>query len=119
MTEQVQIPEQFVASVKQNQCVWGLQDQDGEGWVVCDSSEFENTDVMPIWSNQALALSHCTEEWQGYQAVEIALEDFLEYWVEDLNEDGVLVGLDWQEEQPCLEVDPIVLAKQLVDIETL
>ncbi len=45
------------------------------------------------------------------------LEEFLEYWVSDLNDDGVLIGVDWQTNEECLELDPIVLAKDLVDVE--
>ncbi|MDO6618843.1 MULTISPECIES: DUF2750 domain-containing protein [unclassified Shewanella] len=107
----------FIENVKKHQVLWGLADETGEGWVVCDSSEFEQTDVMPLWSTQAAAASHCTEEWADYVAVEISVNDFLEFWVGDLNEDGVLIGLDWVANEECLEVDPIELAKELVDIE--
>ncbi|UCX04683.1 DUF2750 domain-containing protein [Shewanella sp. HL-SH8] len=117
MTEQNPTLTSFIESVKKHQIVWGLQDETGEGWVVCDSSEFEETDVMPLWSSEATAKSHCTEEWAEYTAVSITLVDFLEYWVGDLNDDGVLVGVNWESDQECFEIDPIVLAKSLVDIE--
>lgn len=107
----------FINNIKEHQVLWGLQDETGEGWVVCDSAEFEETDVMPLWSSEAAAKSHCTEEWADYQAVTIPLTEFLEFWVGDLNDDGVLIGIDWEAEQECLEMDPIVVAKELVDIE--
>jgi hypothetical protein len=107
----------FIDNVKEQQTLWGLQDESGEGWVVCDSSEYEATDVMPLWSSEAAAKSHCTDEWQDYLAAPISLTEFLEFWVSDLNDDGVLIGVDWQSEQECLEVDPIELAKELVDFE--
>ncbi|MCG9965173.1 MAG: DUF2750 domain-containing protein [Shewanella sp.] len=107
----------FIENVKEHQTLWGLMDETGEGWVVCDSGEFEDTDVMPLWSSETQAKSHCTEEWKDYQAVAISLEEFLEYWVSDLNDDGVLIGVDWQSDEDCLELDPIVLAKDLVDVE--
>ncbi|MGX9461450.1 DUF2750 domain-containing protein [Shewanella sp. A14] len=118
MTEQTAALSSFIENVKQHQILWGLQDETGEGWVVCDSSEFEETDVMPLWSSEAAATSHCTDEWADYKAVTITLTDFLEYWVSDLNDDGVLIGVDWEADQECQEVDPIVLAKELVDFET-
>ncbi|MCK8045551.1 DUF2750 domain-containing protein [Shewanella sp. 1CM18E] len=117
MTEMIPALESFINNVKQSQVVWGLQDETGEGWVVCDSSEYEATDVMPLWSEEAQAKSHCTEEWQDYTAVAITLEEFLEFWVSDLNDDGVLIGIDWIADQECQEVDPIVLATSLVDVE--
>ena len=107
----------FVDDVKTNQCLWGLQDETGEGWVVCDSVEFENTDTMPLWSKESLASAHCTEEWESYKAIAIPVAEFLEYWVSDFNDDGVLVGINWQNNEDCPELDPIVLAKALVDIE--
>jgi hypothetical protein len=45
------------------------------------------------------------------------LEELLEFWIEDLNEDGVLIGIDWRAEQECPEVEPVELAKFLVDVE--
>ncbi|MDB2385949.1 DUF2750 domain-containing protein [Shewanella sp.] len=117
MTELTATVENFIKNVKQHQTLWGLQDENAEGWVVCDASEFEATDVMPLWSNEAHAKIHCTDEWQDYQAVAITLTEFLEEWVSDLNDDGVLVGLDWVADQPCLEIDPIVLATSLVNVE--
>ncbi len=117
MTENNSVVTEFIANIKESQTLWGLQDKAGEGWVVCDSSEYEETDVMPLWSAKEKAQEHCTQEWQDYQAVEITLNDFLEYWVSDLNDDGVLIGVDWLSDEDCLEADPIVLAKELVDVE--
>ncbi|WP_394203659.1 DUF2750 domain-containing protein [Shewanella waksmanii] len=107
----------FIENVKEHQIVWGLQDETGEGWVVCDSSEYEDTDVMPIWSTQEQAKVHCSDEWANYQPAAIQLEEFLEYWVADLHDDGVLIGADWVADEECLELDPIVVAKSLVDVE--
>ncbi|QSX28678.1 MULTISPECIES: DUF2750 domain-containing protein [Shewanella] len=108
---------QFVSNVQESQLLWGLQDAGGEGWVVCDSSEYEDTDVMPLWSSEALAKSHCTEEWANYLVASISLVEFLEYWVEDLNNDGVLIGVDWKANEDCLELDPVDVAKALAEVE--
>lgn len=40
--------ELFVADTKQTNLVWGLRNE--EGWLSCDSTEFENSEVMPFWS---------------------------------------------------------------------
>jgi hypothetical protein len=117
MTEQNPALVSFIENVKQHQVLWGLQDETGEGWVICDSAEYEETDVMPLWSTETVAESHCTEEWAEYKTVSITLDEFLEYWVGDLNDDGVLIGLDWQSDEDCFEIDPIVLAKELVGVE--
>ena len=36
--------ELFVAETKASQLVWGMRNE--EGWLSCDSSEFENSEVM-------------------------------------------------------------------------
>ncbi|ABM00236.1 DUF2750 domain-containing protein [Shewanella amazonensis] len=107
----------FIDNIKESQLLWGLMDADGEGWVVCDSSEYEDTDVMPLWSSEANAQKHCCDEWADYKATAISLVEFLEYWVEDLNHDGVLIGVDWEANEDCMEVDPIDLAQDLAEIE--
>ncbi|MGB0894294.1 MAG: DUF2750 domain-containing protein [Parashewanella sp.] len=117
MTDTTSTLTTFVTGVEKEQHLWALQDSTGEGWVVCDSSQFEQTDVMPLWSSEELAQKNCTDEWQDYQVASISLNDFLEFWVSDFNDDGVMVGLNWQVDGECLEIDPIELAKQLVDVE--
>lgn len=117
MTDLEKILATFIDDVKTNQCLWGLEDANGEGWVVCDSAEFENTEVMPLWSKESLARTHCTEEWADYKVTAIPLAEFLEYWVSDFNDDGVLIGINWLNNDDCQEIDPIILAKSLVDIE--
>jgi hypothetical protein len=88
----------FLADVKSTQFFWALQEKSGDDWVVLDSINFENTEVMPLWSTQELAQQHCIDEWQQYVPTKITLSDWLEFWLEDLSEDGVVVGINWQEE---------------------
>ncbi|NQZ22860.1 MAG: DUF2750 domain-containing protein [Colwellia sp.] len=95
----------FLADVKNTQSFWALQEKSGEEWVVLDSINFENTEVMPLWSTQDLALQHCVDEWEDYVPTKITLSDWLEFWLEDLGEDGVIVGLNWQEESADADGD--------------
>ena len=67
----------FLAEVKNTQSFWALQEKSGEDWVVLDSINFENTDVMPLWSTKELAQQHCVDEWQDYLPTEISLSDWL------------------------------------------
>ena len=41
----------FIEEVRESGQVWGLRY--GEDWVVCRSAEFEDADVMPLWSAEA------------------------------------------------------------------
>ena len=111
--------EKFIAEVKPTQKFFGLQDPESEDWVVIDSSQFEDTDVMPVWSSIELAQQHCCDEWKNYQAAEITLAEWLEFWIEDLSEDNVIIGINWQDEGECLEVELADFSQALATIETL
>ncbi|RLV60632.1 DUF2750 domain-containing protein [Parashewanella curva] len=117
MTEITPTLTAFINNIEESQLFWALLDETGEGWVVCDSSEYEETDVMPVWSSEEEANKHCIEEWSGYKPAAISIREYLEIWVDDLNNDGVLMGVDWILDGDCHEIDPIELAKHLVEIE--
>jgi hypothetical protein len=115
----------FLSDVKSTQLFWALQEKSEEDWVVLDSINFENTDVMPLWSSEELAQKHCIDEWQQYVPTKITLSDWLEFWLEDLSEDGVIVGINWQEESnkaeesEYLELDLAEFSQALAEIEKL
>lgn len=119
MTDKNQTLNAFLADVKPTQIIWALQDKSSEDWVVLDSINFEETDVMPIWSTAELAQKQCSEEWQDYIPAEITLTDWLEFWIEDLNEDGVIIGINWQSEGECLEMELADFSQSLAEIESL
>lgn len=109
----------FLAETKSTQVVWALQDKVSEDWVVLDSPAFEDTEVIPLWSNAMLAQQHCIEEWSDYVPCEISLSDWFEFWLEDLNKDGVIVGVNWQGDDECLEMELSEFTQGLAEIESL
>lgn len=109
----------FLADVKLNQAFWALQDKSSGDWVVLDSINFEETEVMPLWSSSELAMPHCTQEWQNYQPAMITVAEWLEFWISDLNDDGVIVGINWQEEGECLELELGEFSQGLAEVEAL
>lgn len=119
MTDNNQTLTTFLADIKPTQTLWALQDKESEDWVVLDSINFENADVMPIWSSSELAQLHCVDEWKNYTPAEISVAEWLEFWVEDLNEDGVIIGVNWQEEGECLELYLSAFSQAIATIEAL
>ena len=109
----------FINQIKETQILWALQDKSSEDWVVLDSVNFENTEVMPLWSTETLAKKHCVEEWADYVPAAISVADWMEFWVEDLLEDNVIIGLDWQEDADCFELELPEFTQALAEIETL
>ena len=109
----------FLNQVKDTQKIWALQDKNSQDWVVLDSVNFENTEVMPLWSTEALAKSHCVQEWADYVPAAISVAEWMEFWFEDLLEDGVIIGLNWQENEACFELELPEFTQALAEVETL
>ena len=105
----------FIEEVRESGQVWGLRY--GEDWVVCRSAEFEDADVMPLWSAEGDARLHCVDEWADYEPEVIELEEFLDIWINDLDEDDVLGGPNWNADLEGQELEPIELAKALVELD--
>ncbi|CAM4404012.1 DUF2750 domain-containing protein [Vibrio astriarenae] len=102
--------ELFISETKDTAKVWGLRNEDG--WLAVDSTEFENSEVMPFWSNEADAKLHNVEEWADFEVLEIPLDIFVEDWLITLDEDGVLVGPNWNDKLEGKEVEPADMAKK-------
>ncbi|QHJ10462.1 hypothetical protein FX988_00676 [Paraglaciecola mesophila] len=107
----------FMSQIKHTQELWALQDKTSDGWVILDSINFENTDVMPLWSNPQLAKEHCIDEWQDYVPKAITVSDWLEFWVEDLAQDNVVIGIEWQDGGEYLEVELADFSQMLAEVE--
>jgi hypothetical protein len=102
----------FVSRVRETRLVWGLKSD--EGWAICESNEFEDTDVYPFWSEESDAAVHCTEDWAGFAPASLDLDLFIDTWLAGMDEDGVLVGTNWDSELTGLEVEPADLAEELL-----
>lgn len=109
----------FINQAKETQILWALQDKASKDWVVLDSINFENTEVIPLWSTQELAQKHCIEEWVDYAPAAISVADWMEFWVEDLIKDGVIIGLDWQDQDECFELELPDFTQALAEVESL
>ncbi len=103
--------EDFVTAVRASGRVWGLKSE--VGWVVCDSEEFEDTDVIPFWAEEAEARQQCCDAWADNEPVAIDLETFLDQWLVEMAEDGTLAGPGWTKELEGLEIEPVELGKRL------
>lgn len=103
--------ENFIKRVSESRTVWGLKSEDG--WCVCESNEYEDTVVMLFWSDEAYARQCAVEEWSHYSPTSIPLEEFMTNWIYGMNEDELLVGVNWNAKLIGLEVEPYELLKEL------
>lgn len=119
MTQTTASLEKFQEDVKESQVLWALQDKASQDWVVMDSMNYEETEVIPLWSTEALAKTHCIEEWADYVPASISLADWFEFWLEDLVADDVIVGLNWVGDATDLELGLSEFTEALGQIEAL
>ena len=116
MNETHQALLEFANKVKDSQTLWGLTaDAAEEDWVVVDSQEFENTEVLLVWSSEQAAQATCTDEWADYKPTSIPVAEYFDFWLEELGSDGVRIGTDWQDEQKNVEAEMVELARVLVE----
>jgi len=98
----------FAANISSSAEVWGLKDE--QGWALCPSIEFEETEVLPFFSNKEYAALLCSGDWEAYQPEAIPLESFLEDWLPGMHQDNAMVGLNWNVDLEGAEVEPAELA---------
>lgn len=101
----------FVERVRETEEVWGLQSK--EGWAYSESNEYEDADVLVFWSDRAYAQRHVQGEWSQHVPTPIPLDEFIDHWLRGMDEDGTLVGPNWDAGLCGLEVEPRDLAEKL------
>ena len=105
--------DRFVLEAIETGCVWGLEGPDG--WALCPSEKYKDTDVMPFWSQPEFAQALCEGEWSVYKPVPVALSELLEDWLPGMHDDVFLVGINWTEDLEGTEIEPLDL---ISDIES-
>lgn len=116
MNENQQALIDFAESIRNSQQMWALNAGNDEDWVVVDSQQFEEGEVFLVWSTEEAAKAACTDEWEIYTPSAIPVEEFLDFWVEELGKDGVLLGINWEDDQDNVEVEMVDLAKTILEI---
>lgn len=94
--------------------------QSTEGYPVSDAAELTDEEgnplsVMAFWSDKESALECAKTEWLGFTLKSILLPSFLEDWCFALYEDYTLVGTDINIDLPSYEIEPFVLAKEILE----
>ena len=100
----------FARHIRDSGTVWGLQS--GYRWAFRLSRE-RDTEIMLFWSDETLAWRHAAGEWEGHVPTPIALDAFVHNWLPVLRDDGVLIGLDFDERLAGREIEPDDLAREL------
>lgn len=110
----VEAYKRFIGQVLETEQVYGLCGPDGE-WAVSPSQDDEERDVLVVWSDEASAAVHQKGEWEYYEPTAIDLEEFVDFWLNGMHEDGVLVGPNWDAQLSGLECPAGEVAERLTE----
>lgn len=82
--------EYFIKKVTDYELVWGLYN---DGWAT--TQDDAGNILIPFWPRKEFA-EHCAiNEWQGYEAAEIDLDEFINEWISGMEEDGNKSSIFW------------------------
>jgi len=108
--------ERFVKKVCETGIVYGLKN--AEGFATSESNDFEDEDgaleLICFWSEKGLAQFCAKEEWWEYEPTEISLENFIENWCIGMYNDGLIVGVNFDQNLFGFEIEPLNMVKALL-----
>jgi hypothetical protein len=103
--------DRFIRRVLETGQVWGLRSDDG--WANCPSNQ-NDADVLLFWSDEAYAKRLAEKDWASYIPTPIDLPSFLDNWLQGMHHDMALAGVNFNSDLAGLEIDPLDLAKELL-----
>ena len=84
--------------------VWILDNEEG---MACQSSlEYEGSMAVLFWSNAILAEIERDNEFENLETKSLSLFEFMFQWLPNMQEEGVICALNWNQENGGLEVEP-------------
>ncbi|MBV1911202.1 MAG: DUF2750 domain-containing protein [Kangiellaceae bacterium] len=107
--------EEFIEHAIELEVVWNLQNKDG--FALCESIQFEGTQVMPFWSTEKAAKVVCIDDWGDYKPNPVRIDDFIDAWLHGMEEDELYVGINWDEHLEGVEIEPVMLIEDLLGEE--
>ncbi|MDF0708273.1 DUF2750 domain-containing protein [Flagellimonas okinawensis] len=108
----------FIKNVSETETVYALKNK--TGFATSSSVHYEDEDGNPIglicfWSESARAKSCIKDGWNEYELAEITLVEFMENWCVGMENDGLLLGTQFDNNMFGFEAEPYELILDLVD----
>ena len=109
----------FIRSIIGSQTLYTLVSDEGDS-AECPSTEYEEDDGEPVpvfcvWHDRAQAEACKVEEWADYQLEALPLDFFMHEWLVSMDQDAVLLGVDFDSELYGLEIEPVEVLADLLD----
>ena len=106
----------FIETVTESELVYGLKSKNG--LATSNSTQLEEDNGNPIemicfWAEKARAKSCAQDQWIKYKVTEIPLAEFIENWCVGMERDGLLTGIQFDQNLFGYEVKPLDLIFEL------
>ena len=107
----------FIKTVCETDIVYALQNH--EGFATSASVQYDDENDRPagvlcFWAESGRAKSCSINHWANYQLTEISLTDFIENWGVGMENDGILAGIEFDQNMFGYEAKPLDLILDLV-----
>ncbi len=107
----------FKKTVCESEIVYALKNN--QGFATSVSNHFEDekgnpTTIICFWAEKSLAKSCIKNEWSDYNVCEISLPDFIENWCIGMENEGLLIGTEFDQNMFGFEADPLELIIELI-----
>ena len=107
----------FIKTVCETDIVYALQNH--EGFATSASVQYDDENNRPVgvlcfWAESGRAKSCSINHWANYQLTEISLTDFIENWGVGMENDGILAGIEFDQNMFGYEAKPLDLILDLV-----
>jgi hypothetical protein len=106
----------FIKTVCKSEIVYALKNT--KGFATSNSTNHENDEGEPFgiicfWAEKTLAKSCIKDNWSNYKVVEISLPEFMEIWCIGMENDGLIIGTEFDRNMFGFEAKPLELILDL------
>jgi hypothetical protein len=108
----------FIKKVCETKIVYSLENEDGIATSSSNDLEDENGEpigILCFWGEKAYAKSCIKDGWKTYEVLEINLVDFMENWCVGIDNDGLLIGTNFDQNMFGFEIEGYDLILELID----
>ncbi|WP_299902056.1 DUF2750 domain-containing protein [uncultured Aquimarina sp.] len=108
----------FIKTVCITEIVYELKNK--KGFATSSSVHYDDENRKPIrvicfWAEKARAKSCIKDGWKKYEPIEIPLSEFMENWCVGMENDGLLIGTQFEQNMFGFEAEPLEL---IIDLST-
>ncbi|GFD82704.1 hypothetical protein KUL118_55660 [Tenacibaculum sp. KUL118] len=106
----------FIKTVCETEIVYGLKNK--KGFATSSSVHYNDENGEPVgvicfWAEKVRAKSCIKDGWKSYKPTEIPLSEFMENWCVGMENDGLLIGTQFDQNMFGFEAEPLELIMDL------